>query len=344
MARPAVHEKPQLMQPIKAVQIGTGPLGVKMADFIAERQGITLIGAVDKDPAKIGKDMSAFGAARNKGLTIVGSLAEVIAQSGKPDAAILTTVSDMERITPQIEEILDAGIPVISTCEELSYPWDCAPELARRIDARARAAGVAVVGTGVNPGFLMDTLPATLTAVCQDVQYVEVRRFQDATKRRIPFQNKIGSGLNMEQFESRKQDGSLRHVGLTESMQFIAAQLGWRLDRTEDIIEPVVADRDFDFPSRKVPRGWARGVLQTGNGYVGGEVKIKLIFQAALGEPESYDEIYIKGTPEIRSRIQGGVNGDIATCAITINAVPSTLRANPGLNTMAELPLVAFFA
>jgi len=326
------------------IQLGMGPLGVKMTQFIRQRQGIRTVAAVDPDPEKTGQDIGELGGDEAYGVTIQPNLdAALTAADTQPQVALITTVSDMMRITPQIEACAKAGLPVVSTCEELFYPWDTSPDLARRINEAAKAGNVAVIGTGVNPGFLMDTLPAQLTAVCQRVDRIEVHRVQDASKRRIPFQRKIGAGLSPDAFEAKKIDGSLRHVGLTESMQFIAGQLGWTLDKTEDIIEPVLLDREREFPDVLVPKGYAAGVLQTGNGYIGDEVKVKLVFRAAVGEAESYDEIIVHGEPTLRSRIEGGVNGDVATCAISINACKTVLDAPAGLHTMATLPMVSNF-
>jgi 4-hydroxy-tetrahydrodipicolinate reductase len=168
-----------------------------------------------------------------------------------------------------------------------------------------------------------------------------VRRYQDAQFRRVPFQKKIGAGLTLEEFEKRKNDGSLRHVGLTESMQFIAHQLHWTLDQTEDKIEPVISDRNLETEAMTIPSGYAAGVRQTGRGWINGEEKIRLLFQASVGERDSYDEIEIFGTPHIRSRIMGGVHGDIATCSIILNACKSILQAKPGLRTMADVPLIS---
>ena len=322
------------MQAIKILQIGMGPLGVKIAKMIHERKGVETVAAVDINPDLSGKKVS--------GVSISNDLAKEVART-RPDIAMLTTVSDMRRITPQIEAILDLGLPVVSTCEELSHPWEEAPEEARKIDALAKARGVAVLATGVNPGFLMDAFPIFLTAVCQHVEHVRVNRYQDAQFRRIPFQKKIGADLTLEQFEQKKQEGTLRHVGLTESMQMLAKRMGWQLTKTEDIIAPIVAQDLIKTDAMTIAAGHAMGVEQIGRGYVGDEVKIELHFRAAVGEPESFDEIKISGTPDLHSRIQGGVNGDIATGAIVINAIPRVLEASPGLKTMMEIYPVSFF-
>lgn len=331
------------MEEIKVIQVGLGPLGVKVSQFIAERSGISIVAAVDKNPGLVGKRLSDLHDALSSDIKIAQNIKDALSEV-KADVAVLTTVSDMERITPQIEELVSFGIPVVSTCEELSFPKTCAPELTQRIDEAAKAHHVAVVGTGVNPGFLMDSLPTFLTSVCQNVESIRVNRYQNAAYRRIPFQNKIGAGCTLEQFAEKKAAGTLRHVGLTESMQFIANNLGWKLSKTEDIIEPVIAEKNIDENGAQVAKGLATGVCQIGRGYVDGEEKITLVFQAAVGEAESYDEVIIKGTPKIRSKIAGGVNGDVATCAITVNATRQLLKAQPGLRTMEDIPLVSYFS
>lgn len=327
---------------IKVILIGVGPLGVKITQFINERNVIEILGVVDKNPDLLNKDLGEYCGGEANGIKIKKSIDDIVA-FGSADVVILSTVSSMEKITPQLEDVIKHKINIVSTCEELSYPWVSSPALASKINDLAKKYGVTVLGTGVNPGFLMDALPSFLTAICQDVSSIQIKRYQDAAFRRKPFQNKIGAGLTLEEFEKKKKEGVLRHVGLTESMYFIAAKMGWELERTEDIIEPVKADEDIEVNNVKIQKGRARGVHQTGNGYINGEKKIELIFHAAIGEPESFDEVIIKGNPDIHSKISGGVNGDIATCAITLNALRAVIEAEPGLQTMGSVPMVTFF-
>ena len=225
----------------------------------------------------------------------------------------------------------------ISTCEELLYPWNTQPEVAERIDKLCQEHGVVCLGTGINPGYLMDYLPTILTGVCQSVNAVRVTRVQDASIRRIPFQQKIGAGLTLDEFERRRQEGTLRHVGLPESVDFLASRLGWKLDRNTESLAPVIAAQDVMTGYRPIAKGMARGVHQIGRGFVDDAEVITLTFHAAVGEPEAYDEVEIEGDPPIRSRIHGGVNGDIATCSVTLNAIRAVLSAKPGLRTMGDI-------
>lgn len=325
-----------LVPPLHIALVGAGPLGINIYKYASLRSDVMITQIVDINPLLEGKDMGEHAGLESSGVKISTKLN----QDMPADVAVLATVSDLEGITPQILALLESGLPVVSTCEELFYPWHEHPEVANSIDAMAINKNVAVIGTGVNPGFLMDALPAMLTGVCNHVDRIEVRRYQDAQFRRIPFQKKIGAGLSLDQFEEKKNDGSLRHVGLSESMHFIARQLKWVIEKTEDRIEPVIAHKAFQNEVLHVLPGYASGVRQTGTAWVNGEEKIKLSFQATVGEPESYDEIEIFGMPHIRSRIMSGVHGDVATCAIILNACRSILHAAPGLRSMADIPMI----
>jgi hypothetical protein len=331
------------MKAIRVVQVGLGPLGQRIVQFMRAREIFHVVGAVDIDPAKQGRDLGELCSLPAMGVTVRDSLASALGRR-KADVAILSTVSSMEAVAPQVEEIVAHGLPVVSTCEELSWPWEASPALARRIDRAARKAGVGVLATGVNPGFLMDSLPVALTAGCQAVERIRVTRIQDASSRRLPFQRKIGAGLSLAAFESKRKEGTLRHVGLAQSMAMIAARMGWEIDRMEDALTPIVAERRIETGAMTIEPGMAAGVQQIGRAFSRGSERITLVFRAAIGEMDPEDTVEITGTPSIRSTVKGGVNGDVATCAITLNAVPRLLAAGPGLHTMTDVPLVSYFS
>jgi len=327
---------------IKVAIYGVGPIGIKVAQFILERDCFDIVGAVDIDPEKVGKDLSEFtGFTHKKGVII--QKADDLLGKKDIDVVILTTSSSLSKVRQQILDIVKHKINIVSTCEELSYPWLTSPEIAKEIDEAAKKFNVSVLGTGVNPGFLMDLLPLILTGVCQNVEYLKVERIQDASKRRIPFQQKVGIGITPEEFKKRVKEGTLRHVGLTESIHMIASRLGWDIDITEDIIEPVIAEKEITTSGGVIEKGKVLGVKQTGKGLSKGKELITLIFVAAAGIDTPYDKITIKGSPEIESTIKGGVNGDIATSAIVTNAVPVIIKAKPGLRTMADIEPITFF-
>ncbi len=332
------------MKKIRLMQVGIGPIGQKVVNYLLQREGLEIVAAVDPAPDKAGKDLGRLcGLDQDLGVIVSDTLEAAVA-TARPDVAILTTVSSFEQCAVQAADIARLGIHVVSTCEEMSFPWQTAPQTASTLDETARKHKVSVLGTGVNPGFLMDYLPTAMTAVCQNVERIKVSRHQDATFRRIPFQQKIGAGLTPEEFEKKKKTGTLRHVGLRESIHMIAASLGWQLDKTEDILSPVIAEQEISTGYKPIKAGMAAGVRQIGKGWVGGDELITLEFIAAVGQPDPADTIEIKGTPDITSTIPGGVNGDVATCAITVNAIKSVMNAAPGLRTMTDVPAVSFFA
>jgi 4-hydroxy-tetrahydrodipicolinate reductase len=259
------------------------------------------------------------------------------------DVVVLTTTSSLEEIRPQVMEIVSHGKNVVSTCEELMYPWLTNPSVAREIDSVAKEHNVSVLSTGVNPGFLMDFLPLAMTGICRDVKKVTVERVQDAQFRRVPFQKKIGAGLTVGEFEEKVKEGNLRHVGLTESLHLVASRLRWELDRTEDIVEPVISTQPVVTENRTIEPGRALGVNQIGRAYVDNKEVITLVFRASIGEPDPRDRILIQGNPDIDMAIRKGVNGDTATCAIIVNAIPVVIQAPPGLRTMADITPISFF-
>jgi len=326
---------------INTVHVGIGPLGQKVLRYAVERGCFNIVVAVDNDPEKAGKDLGQLCGIEPLGITVRDNLADAI-KGQSVDVALVTTVSSIVTLESQVAELANAKLNIVSTCEELFFPWKTNPQVAGRIDDICRRNGVACVGTGVNPGYLMDLLPTVLSGLCQNVSKVEVWRVQDASIRRIPFQQKIGAGLTLEEFEAKKQTGTLRHVGLPESVDFIAEKLGWKLDKNTESLEPVIAESQIDSGYKPISKGMTCGVHQVGRGFVGEQEVITLNFRAAVGEPESYDQVHIAGEPEIKSRIAGGVNGDIATCAITLNAVRSILQAGPGLKTMTQIPPISF--
>ena len=329
-----------MQEKIKVVQMGLGPIGNKATLYLAERENLQIVGAVDADPAKVGKDVGVLAGLAPLGVAVKPDIAQALAGQSA-DVVLLTTSSALTRIADQLKQVLPFGVHVVSSCEELSYPWQTNPAVAGEIDELAKKHGVSVLATGVNPGFLMDFLPIAMTGVCKSVRQVTVERIQDATFRRIPFQKKIGAGLTQAEFQAKVEQGVLRHVGLTESVQMIASRLGWRLDSTSDEITPVVAETDVPLGDGVIEAGKVLGVRQIGRGIVNGREAITLFFRAAIGEPESRDRIIIDGEPSIDSCIKGGVNGDVATCAILVNAIPVVMKARPGLRTMADIEPLA---
>jgi len=331
-----------MTEKVRVIQYGLGPIGSALARHVLERPGMELVGGVDVDPNKVGKDVGdVINLGRKVGFEVMDRLAKVL-ERAPADLALHTTGSYFDRFKPQILEILNAGLDIVSTSEELSFPWLAHAQGAEEIDAAARRVGKTVLATGINPGFLMDSLPLNLTGICQRVDHIEVRRAQNASKRRGPFQAKIGSGMSVEEFRAKMQAGRMGHVGLPESVGMVMHTLGRDLVRYESSVEPVVADHPIRTPFFVVEPGKVAGLKQVAHGYSPEGEFMTLTFIAALDWEEDCDTITITGCPNLQVVLQG-TNGDIATVAIAVNAVKRVRDAAPGLLTMRDLPIVTFW-
>ena len=326
----------------RVVCYGLGPIGLGIARLALARPGIAIAGAIDVDPQKVGRDLGELLGAAPVGVVVAQDAAAVL-RDVRPDVVLHATGSSLARVAPQLLAIAEAGANAVSTCEELAFPWTAQPQLAAELDAAARRAGVTLLGTGVNPGYAMDALPLMLTAPCAEVRTVRVLRVVDAAQRRGPLQRKVGAGLTPEQFEAYVREGTVRHVGLPESLHMLATALGWHLDHSEQTIAAVLAEQLITTDYVRVEPGQVAGVRQIARGFMGGREVLTLELRMYVGAPDPQDTVEIDGDPPVHMRIDGGLHGDIATAAIVVNAIPSVIRAAPGLASMGEVPMVHFW-
>lgn len=325
---------------MQVISYGLGAIGTELARWLLER-GDEIVGAVDVDPDKVGKDLGEVLGREALGLLVSDDVQRVLA--GAPGAVVVhATSSRLCDVASQLVEVASAGHDVVSTCEELVFPAVVDEALAGQLDDVARCGGATVVGTGVNPGFLMDSFLLTLTTVCRNVRAVRARRVVNTNHRRIPLQRKVGVGLDEETFRDRAAQGALGHVGLIQSTYLVARGLGWGLTSYEERIDPVLASAPAETGLGLVVEGRALGQRQVAIGKVSGDVVISLELEMYAGA-EGVDEIEIDGSPSVRQSLAGGVNGDVATIAVVSNVAPLLAAAPAGLLTMAEfLPLRAF--
>jgi hypothetical protein len=327
---------------IRVVQYGVGPIGASIARLAREKAAIEIVGAIDNDPLKAGRDLGeAAGAADAPwGVAISTDAAAVLA---KPvDVVIHSTSSYLESVMDQLLGCLGAGCCIVSTCEELAYPFRKHPELAKQLDAAAQEEGVALVGTGVNPGFVMDKLVLTLSAVARRVDAAKATRVVDASKRRLPLQKKIGAGMTPEEFRAQVAAGVIKHHGLPESVAMVADGLGFALDDISETIEPVIARETVKTEFLEVVPGQVAGVHQVARGTAAGKEKIFMELKMYVGAAEPADTVELVGEPNLSLTIPGGTHGDIATAAVVVNAIPAILAAPAGLRTSRDLPLSFF--
>ena len=328
---------------LRVVVSGLGPIGQGVARLLLQTEGLQVVGATDTSPNLAGKDLGVLlGLPKKLRIQVAGDPAKLLRKT-KADLAVLTTSSSMKDIKAQVALLVQRGLHVVTTCEELAFPSPRNAAAFRVLDRLAQRKKVSVLATGVNPGFAMDALALMLTAPCARVSRIAVTRVVDAGTRRLPLQRKVGAGLNLSQFRRALTEGSIRHVGLVESVHMIADGLGWKLQRVDETIEPAIAPRDLDTEYLRIPAGAAAGIHQSARGYREGELAISLDLQMYVGAESPRDHVLVDGDPPIDCTIAGGVAGDIATAAITVNAIPKVMGARPGLVTMKDIPLVHRF-
>ena len=323
---------------LRIVQVGLGPLGQRVvADLHARGLG-EVVAAVDVASEFEGRTVGDLVPSTGSRVPVAKGFAS-LDPARAVDAAIVTTSSDLARCAGDVRELLRRGHTVVSSCEELCWPWLRHRALAEELDRIAKQHGGRLLGTGVNPGFLMDAFPLAATAISRTVRSVRVERWQDAAIRRIPFQRKIGAGLDDRRFAEQVAAGTLRHVGLGESLHLLADRLGFAIERWTEELEPIHATRDLESSLGPIARGRVAGVHQVGRAYCEGREVLTLDFRAAVGLEHPHDRVVVDGEPPIDLVWKGGVPGDVATSAILLNAVGPLRAAAPGLHTMATIPL-----
>jgi 4-hydroxy-tetrahydrodipicolinate reductase len=334
----------EVKKKIRAIQYGVGPIGASIARLMREKQAIEIIGAIDTDPAKVGRDLGEVVGAQDApwGVTVSADAREVLEQNA--DVVTHSTSSSLAKVMDQLLMCLEAESSIVSTCEELSYPFRTHPELAAQLDSAAKESGVALIGTGVNPGFVMDKLVVTLAAVSQRIDHAKALRVVDASKRRLPLQKKIGAGMTVEEFRAQVKAGVIKHVGLPESVAMVADSLNLPVEQITETIEPKVATERVQTEYLTVEAGQAAGVHQIGRGLSkDGKELVYLELQMYVGAKEPADTISLTGHPNISLVIPGGSHGDIATASVVVNSIPVILDAPAGLRTARDLP-IGFFS
>jgi hypothetical protein len=333
--------KGEKMKKVHVVSYGVGVVGSLIAKFLLEKEGVEIVGAIDVATNKVGKDLGeVLGLKKKLGITVSDDTDTTLSMA-RPDVAVHATSSYLKDTYPQLASIIKNGVNVVSTCEELSYPYLTEPKLAKKLDELAKEYDVTVLGTGINPGFLMDALVIALTAPCQKIEQIQAVRVMNAATRRVPFQKKIGAGLTVDEFRKKMETKEITgHVGLEQSIGMIAAALTWKLDKiVTETVEPVVARKPVESKDVKVKTGQVAGLRQKAKGILNNKEVIILDFQAYIGAEEEYDAITIDGLPKINQKIQPCVHGDLGTIAMIVNSIPKVIEAPAGLLTMKDLPI-----
>ena len=327
---------------LRVILFGLGPIGAAIGKLIADKPNAVIVAAIDADPAKAGQDVGeVIGLGRSLGVTVEADAAQALRTPA--DVVVHCTGSYLTSVKDQLLACLAAGKNVVSTCEELAYPLRKHPALARELDEAARGHGITLHGTGVNPGFVMDKLVLTLSSVCQRVDGATITRVVDAGRRRLPLQKKVGAGMDEATFRAEVAAGRIKHHGLPESAALIADGWGLRVDDIRETIEPVIATQRVTTPFLTVEPGQVAGVRQVCLASEAGRTVLSLTLEMYVGAEAPADTVALRGLPDLTLTIPGGTHGDLATAAAVVNAIPLVVEAQPGLRTVADVP-VRYFA
>jgi len=325
-------------QPIRVVHTGVGPVGCRVLALILERPDLELVGVVDSDPDKIGRPIEEFvPAAAKLGIRIAGDTTACV-KDNRAAAITHTTVSYLPDCIDHLREIARTGAALVSSTEELLYPWLRHPKWAAELDALCQQHGARLLGTGINPGFVMDLLPVLANPPCERVRAIRAERVVNAATRRGPLQRKVGAGITTEEFAKRVAGGRFGHVGYCESGALLASKMGWKLDALSETIEPMIAESPVKTDFVDLQPGQAAGIHQVVSGTMGGKEVIHLDLKMYVGAADPHDAFTLDSDPPIAWRCDEGVAGDPATAAILVNSIDRLLAVPPGVKTVADLP------
>ena len=334
------------MKPIRVLQWGLGAMGSGMARLMLEKAGLKIVAAVDGRPDFVGKDLGdVLNVGKKLGVLVTNNPEEVLIQEDV-DIVILATTSWTKEQLPDLRKIIRAGINCISIAEEMSDPDAQNPEVGKEIDVLAKEHGISVLGTGVNPGYVLDLLVVTLTGGNHYVERIEASRVNDLSPYGPTVMKTQGVGTTPEEFRSGVADGSIvGHVGFPESIHMISEALGLGVDRIEESREPIISKVQRETPHVRVAPGMVAGCAHIGIGYRGDTEVIKLIhpqqIHPHLEDQDTGDYINIYGKPEIHMAIKPEIAGGVATMGIAVNMIPHVVAATPGLKRMIDLPVPA---
>lgn len=324
----------------RVVFYGLGSIGIRALQIAMSDPKFNIVGAIDTDESKIGKDLANLvGSDKDTGIKVLSDPERVLSQT-HPHVVVHSTTSLIKEVSSQLEIVASAEVNCVSSCEELFFPTPGNQNIFQKLDELSRKRGITILGTGVNPGFVMDTLPLFLTGPCREVKRIKVERVVDVSTRRLPLQRKVGVTLKPKEFKKKVGQKGLGHRGLSQSIYFLAAGLGWKLDEVQEKVEPAIASEKMITKYFTVQTGQVTGIKHTGYGIKDGKVLISLHLYMYADAKDPHDRIVIQGVPPLDVRIEGGISGDDATASILVNSVPSVKQAPPGVvNTNQHLLL-----
>ena len=323
-------------EPVRTVFFGVGTVATAALRLCRRRPWMEVVAAARNRSSAANRPAAAWAGVP------VWSDPEEMVETTRPDVALVATRSELGAVLPLIEMCARAGIHVISTSEELAWPEVEQPGTGASLQRTAEEAGVVIASTGINPGFAFDALPLMLAGAAGDVSSIVVQRTLDASVFGQEVHRSLGIGYSEAGF--RRAVGSRRvrgHIGFEESAHLIADRMGLRIERFDEKIEPVLADRVYSLRGYTIEPPETAGVVQLATATVGGREWLRFelslhVAPEAVGW-ETRDRILIRGEKELDFTIEPGMPAVSTTAALLVNAVPAVLAARPGFYPPARL-------
>ncbi len=333
-------------QAIRVVQWGTGAMGAGMIKMMLHKKDIELVGVISKRAASQGiKDIGEFLGMGKIGVPVYSDPSEIIS-SDKCDIVLHATKSFVKEVYDDLKFIAEQGVDCITIAEEMAYAWQQEPELAAKLDEIASENSTVILGTGINPGFVLDSLIVMLTGACIKVDRIEAMRVNDLSPFGKTVMETQGVGTTVEQFNEGLKKGTIvGHIGFPESIRMIADALGWEIVKIEQTREPIISNVYRETPVVKVQPGMVAGCKHIGIGYDrNGNEKIKLIhpqqIHPHLEGVETGDYINIYGDPEIHFANKPEIPGGKGTIATAVNMIPAVFYSErSGLLSMLDFEI-----
>lgn len=331
------------------VLFGVGAMGGRLLRVLeADYSDVVVVAAIDSDPAKAGRTLGEVTGFRRFGnVPIIADLKTALAALDRtPDVLVHMTESKPHLIRDQLVEALNAGLNVVSAAESMFHPALRFPDFAADLDASAKAAGVSITGTGINPGFSYDVLPLVLARGTSAVKHLSIHRCIDVTGTGPGDIEHVGYGLTPEEFRSRIEDGRIvGHMGAPESLVTIAEHLDLAIDEITESWDLETAEFDVDSgdPTLGVlPPGRVIGITQHARALNDGREVMRTTL-AMYYQPERFglveeDRIEIQGAMPVKIAIQPAMQSLFGAANIVANTIAPLADAAPGLVSPLDLP------
>ncbi|SHF14660.1 4-hydroxy-tetrahydrodipicolinate reductase [Marinitoga hydrogenitolerans DSM 16785] len=320
---------------------GFGAMGSGIARNILSKYELELVGV--HDTRYVGKDIGELLEMGEIGLKVYDSPEKMLDETN-PDLVIIATNSFVEVVKEQIIMAAKKHINVITIAEEMAYPFYTHPEEAEEMDSLARRYGVSILGTGINPGFVLDTLILALSGAALNVEQIKAARINDLSPFGPTVMETQGVGTTVEEFEEGIKTGKIvGHIGFEQSIYMIADALGWNIDKIEQTREPIISNVLRETKYVRVEPGMVAGCNHIARAYMNGKLVIELKHpqqvRPELENVDTGDYIEIIGDPNLNLSIKPEIPGGKGTIAVATNMIPSVIEAESGLLSMADLPV-----